>query len=60
MSKSFKDNKVINNLSLNFYSSEIFCLLGHNGAGKSTTINLLTGLLTPNEGSVEILGMNYF
>lgn len=35
-------------------------MLGHNGAGKSTTINLLTGLLTPTEGSVEIMGMNYF
>ena len=43
--KKFGEKTVINDLSVNFYGGEIFCLLGHNGAGKSTTINLLTGLL---------------
>jgi ATP-binding cassette, subfamily A (ABC1), member 3 len=59
VSKSFKDHKVIDNLSLNFYESEIFCLLGHNGAGKSTTINLLTGLLSSNSGAIEIMGRTF-
>jgi ABC-type multidrug transport system ATPase subunit len=52
VSKYFGEKKVIDNLSINFYESEIFCLLGHNGAGKSTTINLLTGLLSSNSGII--------
>ena len=59
LSKSFGEKEVIKNLKMKFYPSEIFCLLGHNGAGKSTTINLLTGLLRPNEGEIDILGLNY-
>lgn len=59
VNKSFKDHKVIDDLDINFYPGEIFCLLGHNGAGKSTTINLLTGLLTPSSGRISIMGMQY-
>lgn len=59
VSKSFGSKRVIDNLSLNFYESEIFCLLGHNGAGKSTTINLLTGLLSADNGHISILGQTY-
>lgn len=50
---------MINDLSVNFYGGEIFCLLGHNGAGKSTTINLLTGLLGVTSGDIDILGLSY-
>ena len=60
MSKHFDKNEAIDLLNLNIYPSEIFCLLGHNGAGKSTAIKILTGLMTQTEGSVQILGMNYF
>lgn len=59
VSKSFGAKRAIDGLSLNFYESEIFCLLGHNGAGKSTTINLLTGLLAADSGQVSILGQSY-
>lgn len=35
-----------------------FSLLGHNGAGKTTIINLLTGFYEKNEGSINIMGLN--
>jgi ATP-binding cassette, subfamily A (ABC1), member 3 len=59
VSKNFGAKKVIDDLSVNFYGGEIFCLLGHNGAGKSTTINLLTGLLEASQGEIDILGLSY-
>jgi ATP-binding cassette, subfamily A (ABC1), member 3 len=43
---------------LNFavYQNQVFCLLGHNGAGKTTAINMLTGMLQPSSGDAKILG----
>jgi len=38
------------------YKNEIFTLLGHNGAGKTTAINMLTGMVQPTRGDAEILG----
>ena len=34
--------------------------MGHNGAGKSTTINMLTGILSPDSGSINICGYDYY
>nr|XP_027193588.1 ATP-binding cassette sub-family A member 3-like [Dermatophagoides pteronyssinus] len=48
--------KVVDNLNLDVYYSEIFALLGHNGAGKSTTIGMLTGFLTVDSGNALIAG----
>jgi ABC-2 type transport system ATP-binding protein len=45
----------VKNLTLEVKQGEIFGLLGLNGSGKTTTIKLLLGLLTPSEGSVSIL-----
>ena len=45
-------------LSLSLPSGSILGLVGENGAGKSTTINLITGAVAPDEGSVSVLGMN--
>lgn len=44
----------VNNLSLNLYEDQITCLLGHNGAGKSTTMSVLTGLFPPSSGDCII------
>ena len=46
----------VNNLNLSLYPNEITCLLGHNGAGKTSTISILTGLYTPTSGNVIIHG----
>lgn len=42
------------------YNGQIFALLGHNGAGKSTTISMLTGLLTKSTGSARIFDNDLF
>ena len=58
LTKSFSGRKVINDLSFEVYKGEVFALLGHNGAGKSTTIDLILGLKSPDEGNATILGMD--
>jgi ABC-type multidrug transport system ATPase subunit len=40
----------VKGLNLDMYEGQITCLLGHNGAGKSTTISMITGLLSPTDG----------
>ena len=56
--KSFKNLKAVNNLSLEIKEGEIYGLLGSNGAGKSTTLNILLGLLTPDSGTALINGVD--
>ena len=58
LTKSFSGRKVINNLSFEVNKGEVYALLGHNGAGKSTTIDLILGLKSPDEGNATILGMD--
>jgi ATP-binding cassette subfamily A (ABC1) protein 3 len=48
----------VDGLDLNMYNNQITCLLGHNGAGKSTTIAMLTGLMSPSGGEAHIMGKN--
>ncbi len=54
VSKSFKGQLAVQNLSLKVQEGEILGLLGANGAGKSTTINMLLGFLSPDSGTVKI------
>jgi ABC-type lipopolysaccharide export system ATPase subunit len=56
VSKSFDELKVVNNFNGELFSNEIFCLLGHNGAGKSTTINMISGVFPPDEGDIFLNG----
>ena len=42
------------------YDSQIFALLGHNGAGKSTVISMLTGLISKTEGSAKCYDVDLF
>ena len=58
LTKSFTGRKVVDDLSFDVQKGEVFALLGHNGAGKSTTIDLILGLKTPDGGSAKLLGMD--
>lgn len=48
----------VDNISFSIRRGEILGLLGHNGAGKSTTINMLTGLVTPTSGQLLVAGLD--
>ena len=58
LTKSFTGRRVVDDLSFDVRKGEVFALLGHNGAGKSTTIDLILGLKTPDGGSAKLLGMD--
>jgi ABC-2 type transport system ATP-binding protein len=55
---SYGDVRAVEGVSFTVGSGEILGFLGPNGAGKSTTIKMLTGQLTPDGGSIDMLGMN--
>ncbi|MDN5389225.1 MULTISPECIES: ABC transporter ATP-binding protein [Bacillus] len=56
LTKKFGDFVAVDNISLSIEEGEIFGLLGANGAGKSTTIHMISSLLRSNEGEILILG----
>ncbi len=58
LSKKFADKVVVNEIDLQVKTGEIFGFLGPNGSGKTTTIRMLCGLLTPDSGSGQCLGLN--
>ncbi|CAH9050219.1 putative ABC transporter ATP-binding protein NosF [Pseudoalteromonas holothuriae] len=58
LSKSFSGKQVLNDLSFKVVQGEIMCLLGANGAGKSTTLNLFLNFLQPDSGQALIDGMD--
>jgi ribose transport system ATP-binding protein len=56
VSKAFGATKAIDSVSFEVARGAVHALLGENGAGKSTTMKLLSGLLSPDEGSIEVNG----
>lgn len=54
--RKYETVKAVNDVSFHVPKGEILGFIGANGAGKSTTIKILTGILTPTEGKVEING----
>lgn len=54
--KAFDQRQVLNNISLSVEEGEIFGLLGPSGAGKTTLIKMLIGLLSATSGNIAILG----
>jgi ABC-2 type transport system ATP-binding protein len=59
LTRKFGTFTAVDNISLSVASGQFFGFLGPNGAGKSTTIKMLTGLLAPTSGQIEILGMDF-
>jgi len=57
--KSYGDVRAVSDLDLSVPVGECFGLLGPNGAGKTTTIEICEGLLEPDSGEVEVLGMRW-
>ncbi len=56
VSLSYGNRLILDNINFKINKGEIFGMLGPNGAGKSTIFNLLTGLISPNNGKIKING----
>jgi ABC-2 type transport system ATP-binding protein len=60
LTKKFGQFTAVNAISFDVYEGEIFGFLGANGAGKTTAIKMLTGLLKPTSGEAVVAGLNVF
>jgi len=56
LTKCYDGQRVVHGLNLSVPRGSVYGLLGRNGAGKSTTIKMLTGMVHPDFGSIEVLG----
>lgn len=59
LSKKFKGQTAVDNLSLDIRRNSVYGLLGPNGAGKSTTLKMLTGILRPTSGEILFDGHSW-
>jgi ABC-2 type transport system ATP-binding protein len=60
LSRSFNGFTAVDHIDLEVEAGQFFGFLGPNGAGKSTTIKMMTGLLAPTTGTIQILGEDLF
>lgn len=58
LTKKFGSLAAVNRINLSVYEGEIFGFIGPNGAGKTTTLRMMSGILSPTEGSVTIDGID--
>ena len=58
ISRYFGDLKAIEKVDLNIDKNRIYGFLGPNGCGKTTAIRMLTGLLKPTSGEIQVLGLS--
>ena len=58
LTKKYGDLIAVNDISFSIEKGEIFGLLGPNGAGKTTTVEMMEGLRKPDDGSIEICGID--
>ncbi len=57
LTKRFKDLVAVDHVDLSVPKANVYGFLGPNGSGKTTTIRMLCGLMTPTEGDIEVLGL---
>ena len=57
VSKQYRSNRVLNKVNMNIARGDIYGFVGENGSGKTTIIRLITGLISANEGYVELFGV---
>ncbi len=58
LTKRYGDRTVVDGVSFTVAEGEIFGILGENGAGKTTTVECISGLRTPDSGTISVLGMD--
>ena len=56
VTKRYREFTAVDELNLNVDAGEIVGIIGHNGAGKSTTLKMIAGLIAPTSGTVEVMG----
>ena len=60
VSKSFEEEQIIENISMELKEGEIVSLLGVSGGGKTTLFNIIAGLSMPDKGSILLEGEDIF
>ncbi|MCB0933734.1 MAG: ABC transporter ATP-binding protein [Mycobacterium sp.] len=58
VSKLYGATTAVSNLDLDVHQAEVLALLGPNGAGKTTTVEMCEGFVTPDSGTIEVLGLD--
>ena len=56
LTKFYNKRRAVENLSIDIHDKEFLAVFGPAGAGKTTTLNLIAGIVTPNSGTVKIAG----
>ena len=56
VTKRYDDTTVVDNLNIQIEAGEIVGIIGHNGAGKSTTMKMIAGLVEPTSGEIRVMG----
>lgn len=58
VTKRYDDTIVVHDLNLEIKTGEIVGIIGHNGAGKSTTMKMIAGLIEPTSGNIRVMGQD--